>query len=51
MAAATITVTVYLAFWVPYYLSTVAAFCNVFDCEPDWDRVNYWVSKGVKVRL
>ena len=49
--ATAITLTVRVAFWVPYYLSAVAVFCNTFGREPDWERVNYWIGKGIRVQV
>lgn len=39
------------AWWWPYYVATLVAFCRAFDRMPDPDRVRYWARRAVRVTL
>jgi hypothetical protein len=49
MASNTVTVTVRLRWWVIPYLHTVAMFCVLFNGQPNWQRVERWVMRGLYV--
>jgi hypothetical protein len=48
---ATINVEVKMAWWLTAYVYCLAAFVALTACEPNWHRVNYWVSRGIMVRV
>jgi len=39
------------AWWWPYYVATLVAFCRAFQCLPREDRVRYWARRAVRVTL
>lgn len=49
MATLTLSLNVKVAWWVKPYVSCVGFMCELFDCEPNMDRVKYWVSKGITI--
>lgn len=48
---ANINIVVSVSWWVPIYVRTVCILCQFFDAEPDYDKVRFWVSKGIKTRM
>ena len=40
-----------VAWWLFPYLNTVGALCCLFGVEPNMDRFNYWVHKGLAFKL
>ena len=49
MAQATITVTVRVRWWLRLYLYGVTWCCWITGCEPNLDRVGYWIMRGVRI--
>lgn len=45
----TCTLTVNVAWWVKHYLMAVNLMQAVFGMDPNMERVNYWVGKGLTV--
>ena len=39
------------AWWLFPYLNLVGALCYLFGVEPNMDRFNYWVHKGLAFKL
>jgi hypothetical protein len=46
----TLTVTVHLRWWVIPYMRTVAMLCILFHAQPNWNRVTYWLMRGLYVK-
>jgi hypothetical protein len=44
-------ITIRLAWWAELYLCAVAFFCNTFFLEPDMEKVEYWIMKGVTIDI
>ncbi len=42
---------VVLAWWVKPYIHTVAFLCAITGQEPNLERTNYWVTRGVTIKL
>jgi hypothetical protein len=40
-----------LTWWFETYLATVGFLCGLFDREPDWDKVFFWMRHGVVIEL
>lgn len=40
-------ITVRPRWWLPIYLRTLIFLCQLFGAEPHWERVNYWVRRGL----
>ncbi len=49
MASSVLTVTIRFRWWLLPYLHTVIFFCKLFNCEPNYDRLHYWVERGIKI--
>ena len=49
MAQASITVTLKWRWWLRSYLFGVLLMARLTGCRPNWDRVSYWVGKGIKI--
>lgn len=41
--------TIRFRWWLRVYLDCVVFTSNLTGLEPDWERVNYWVGRGVKI--
>lgn len=37
-----------MRWWLRAYLDCVALISNLTGLEPDWDRVGYWIGRGMK---
>jgi hypothetical protein len=46
----TMTLKISLAWWLKPYIYILAAIGALTGQEPNWDRVNYWIGKAVKVK-
>ena len=44
------TVSVHVAWWVRWYLSSVALMSQLTGMEPDMEKVGRWIERGVRVR-
>lgn len=47
----TITVRVRVRWWLPVYLNTVGMLCQIFDMDPNWDRIDWWAARGIHVEI
>ena len=50
MATSTITITVHVAWWVRWYVASVALMSKLTGAEPDMEKVGRWIERGVRVR-
>lgn len=50
MATLTINLKVKVSWWVKPYLFMVGFMCRAFNSEPNWEKVNYWLEKGITVK-
>lgn len=46
---ARLVVTIRIAWWVPWYISSVALFTMLTGLEPDMEKIKAKVMKGIKV--
>lgn len=44
-------VRVKVAWWVLPYLQTLQALCHIMGTEPDLERVEHWIKKGIKAEI
>lgn len=51
MAAATLTVKLTVAWWLPVYLHTLALFCMTMGTQPDTDKVSRMVMRSIRIKL
>ena len=51
MARTTITATLKWRWWLKSYLFGVLLMDRLTACEPNWDRVQHWVRKGIKIEF
>lgn len=47
----TLNLTARTAWWVPLYLRGMAFFCALMGTEPNWDKVEKVVLKGVRLKI
>ena len=50
MATSTITITVHVAWWVRWYVASVALMSKLTGAEPDMEKVGRWIERGVRLR-
>lgn len=50
MITETMVVRIHVAWWVLWYLASVALTSQVTGLPPDLRKVDFWVSRGVRVR-
>ena len=46
-----ITVSVKLSWWLPAYIACVRFVSEMTGLEPDMDRVEVWIRRGIKLQL
>lgn len=51
MARTTVTVTLKWRWWLRHYLFGVRVMSMLTCCEPNLERVSYWVGKGIKIEM
>lgn len=51
MARQTVTFTISQRWWLKHYLFGVMLMARAMRCEPNWDRVGYWVGKGIRLKV
>lgn len=51
MAASTLTLKVSVAWWLKPYCYMLATISALTGMEPDWERVNYWIGRAVRVKV
>lgn len=51
MAATTLKLKVSIQWWLRAYLAGVVLTARLTRCEPNWERVRYWVGKGIKLKV
>jgi len=51
MANGNLIVKVKMAWWFKPYLYGIATMAAITGAEPDWDRVNYWVKRAMKLKF
>lgn len=49
MAKVSITIRVKVKWWLKLYLSGLSMVCWLTGNEPDWDKVNAWVERGIEL--
>lgn len=47
MSASVMCIEIRVAWWLFPYLNTVRVLCYLLGVEPNMDRVDYWVRKGL----
>lgn len=47
---ATVTASIRLRWWLRWYLAVVVWTARVTGLEPNWDRVEWWIHRGLVVR-
>lgn len=47
---ATVRASIRMRWWLRCYLAAVMWFARVTGMEPDWDRVDRWIRRGLVVR-
>lgn len=47
----TVTLRLRRAWWLTPYFWMVAAMCAITGCEPNMERVTYWVNKALSVEI
>jgi hypothetical protein len=51
MATMTLKLRVKVAWWIKPYLYGVITMCAITGCEPNQERVQYWISRAVSVKV
>ncbi|SDE70175.1 hypothetical protein [Pseudomonas extremaustralis] len=51
MGHTTITCKITMRWWLRVYLDCVVFTANITGLNPDWDKVRYWVGRGMKITL
>lgn len=51
MANVNLVVKIKLAWWLRFYIYGIATMSAITGAEPDWTRVKYWVSRGMKATI
>lgn len=51
MAKLTVDVKAHVAWWVPVYLNTLKFFCILMQCEPNYDKVQKTVRRGITTKV
>ena len=46
-----IKITVKVAFWLKWYVASLALMCYITRCEPDPEKFDYWVRKALAFEL
>lgn len=46
----TVTASVRLRWWLRWYLAAVVWFARATGMEPDWERVEWWIRRGLVLR-
>lgn len=47
----TYVVQIRLSWWLLCYLNTLVLLCNHFDVEPNWERVEFWLARGIRAEV
>jgi hypothetical protein len=48
---ANVSIKVCVAWWVPVYINTMKFFCVLMQCEPDYDKVQKTVMRGITTKV
>jgi len=51
MKTISITVSIKLAWWLPAYIACVRFMSDTTGLDPDMDRVESWIRRGVKLQV
>jgi len=51
MATTALTLKLKVRWWLKLYLSGVLLTARLTHCQPNWERVSYWVGKGIKIEV
>lgn len=46
-----VTISVFVAWWLRWYIVGVALMCRMTGCAPDVERVAYWVRRAIRMRI
>jgi hypothetical protein len=46
-----VTFRVGLAWWLKPYFYVLATLCAITGIEPNYERVNYWIDRAIKIRV
>lgn len=46
-----VVIRVSVSWWLRWYLAGVALMCRMTGCQPDADRVAYWVRRAIKLSM
>lgn len=46
----TVTASIRIRWWLRLYLAAVVWFARATGTEPDWERVEWWIRRGLVVR-
>lgn len=47
---ASIALKVSIAWWIKPYFYILATMCAITGCEPNYERVKYWINRAIKVK-
>ena len=48
---ASTTLTLKARWWLKCYLVGVLITARLMHCQPNWERVRYWIDKGIKIEV
>ena len=51
MAKAELHYRIHVAWWVPFYVRSVAVFCVLFQTQPNTERIVATIKRGVRVEF
>lgn len=46
-----VTIRVSVAWWLRWYIVGVALMCRTTGCQPNIERVAYWVRRSIRMRI
>ena len=46
----TVTASIRMRWWLRWYLAAVVCFARATDMEPDWERVERWIRRGLVLK-
>ncbi|MBV2181696.1 MAG: hypothetical protein KUL86_10755 [Castellaniella sp.] len=51
MAQRQVAIRVSVAWWLRWYLAGVTLMCRMTGCQPNIERVMYWVRRSIRMRI
>ena len=49
MAKMFLEIRVSVRWWCRLYIFALVVLCKLFDAEPNWTRVNWWLERGMRI--